>query len=205
MKTVSSLLIAPLKSALLLSAVMGSSAYALNIAGLDLPNEVRIASQPALKLNGAGVRTKFIYDIYVAALYLEHTTQDIEQILNAGGAKRIALHFVYDEVSVDKLLEGWNDGFRLNNAPARLDDLQQRLEASRHLFQTVHAGDVIYIDYLPDQGTRVTVNGQVKGLIPGADFYRAALKVWLGNYPAQETLKQAMLGIEERKEDDDYR
>jgi len=42
------------------------------------------------------------------------------------------------------------------------------------------------------------MNGEVKGVIAGADFYTALLDVWLGDEPADEDLKEAMLG-----EDDD--
>ena len=167
---------------------------AMTLAGLELPQRIHVTPQQPLQLNGAGVRTKFIYDIYVAALYLEQTSNDSRQILNNDGAKRIALHFIYDEVSAEKLLEGWKDGFRLNNTRQQLQQLQQRFEQSQHLFRTVHAGDTIYIDYLPGQGTRVSINDQVTGMIPGADFYQAALKVWLGEHPAQQAMKQGMLG-----------
>ena len=56
-------------------------------------------------------------------------------------------------------------------------------------------GDVINFDYTPDGGTRITVNGQPKGNpIPGADFFSAVLRIWLGDKPADETLKKGMLG-----------
>jgi hypothetical protein len=53
----------------------------------------------------------------------------------------------------------------------------------------------VLIDWLPENGTRLTVNGQVKGKdIAGEDFYKALLKIWLGNKPVQDDLKQALLG-----------
>jgi hypothetical protein len=53
---------------------------------------------------------------------------------------------------------------------------------------------VILLDYLPGAGTRVTIKGQVKGVIPGQDFNDALLEVWLGARPASGGLKRAMLG-----------
>ena len=56
-------------------------------------------------------------------------------------------------------------------------------------------GTSVVIDWLPESGTRLTINGQVKGKdIAGEDFYRALLKIWLGNKPVQDDLKQALLG-----------
>ena len=57
------------------------------------------------------------------------------------------------------------------------------------------SGTTVVIDWLPESGTRLTVNGQVKGKdIAGEDFYKALLKIWLGNKPVQDDLKQALLG-----------
>ena len=53
---------------------------------------------------------------------------------------------------------------------------------------------VIYLDYIPGRGTRVTINGESKGLIAGRDFNNALLDIWLGEEPADKGLKKAMLG-----------
>ena len=56
-------------------------------------------------------------------------------------------------------------------------------------------GSVIALDYVPDVGTRVTLNGQPKGEpIDGEDFYRGLLKIWLGDDPVDKSLKKALLG-----------
>lgn len=39
----------------------------------------------------------------------------------------------------------------------------------------LRAAEVVWIDYLPGKGTRVTVNGTLRGIVPGADFNRALL------------------------------
>jgi len=40
-----------------------------------------------------------------------------------------------------------------------------------------------------------SLNGrQIGAPIPGADFYRALLRVWLGDKPVQDDLKHALLG-----------
>jgi hypothetical protein len=179
----------------LVLAIMPAAVNATHLSGIDIPEHIEIAPHLKLRLNGAGIRTKFIYDIYVAALYLEQTTSDRNEILQATGAKRIALHFVYGEVRAEKLVEGWNDGFRLNNNHVQLGRLQQRLDRSIAYFETMHSGDTIYLDYLPDIGTRLSVNGNIKGIIEGDDFFQAALKVWIGEYPAQEQLKNNLLGL----------
>ena len=52
----------------------------------------------------------------------------------------------------------------------------------------------ITLDWTP-AGTAVTVEGKPAGAtIPGEDFYRALLKIWLGDKPVQADLKGALLG-----------
>jgi hypothetical protein len=47
---------------------------------------------------------------------------------------------------------------------------------------------------MPDEGTQVWINDMLKGSVPGEDFSRALLKIWLGSKPADAGLKDAMLG-----------
>ena len=85
---------------------------AKEIAGVTLPDEVALegADKP-LVLNGAGIREKFFVDVYVGALYLAEKTTDAETAIDAPGAKRVLMHFVYKEMSKEKLVDGWREGF----------------------------------------------------------------------------------------------
>ena len=177
--------------------VITSSAYARDIKGVSLPESVQLdATTPALVLNGAGVRSKFVFSIYVGALYLSDKATSADAVLQQPGARRVSMHILYDEISKEKLVDGWNDGFRNNSTEQEFNAVRERLASFNEFFQTVVKGDVIVMDYLPGVGTRVHINDQLKGTIPGADFQRALLKVWLGNEPADDSLKQAMLGGE---------
>jgi len=41
----------------------------------------------------------------------------------------------------------------------------------------------------------VTIKGNEVALIKGKDFYQALLKIWLGEEPADDGLKDALLGL----------
>jgi hypothetical protein len=168
-------------------------ASALEIAWVDVPKSVTIENK-ALVLNGAGIRKKFFFKIYVGALYLpvKHTT--VNSILNDVGGKRIVMSFLYKEVTAEDLVNGWNDGFTGNNSAKELKALQERINQFNSLFTTVHTGDEIRLDYLPGKGTQVSLNGTLKGSVPGEDFSKALLKIWLGSKPADKGLKKAWLG-----------
>ena len=53
----------------------------------------------------------------------------------------------------------------------------------------------IDLDWLPGAGTQVTIGGQPSGKpIAGEDFYRALLRIWLGDDPVQGDLRKSLLG-----------
>jgi hypothetical protein len=103
------------------------------------------------------------------------------------------MYFLYDEVSRDKLVGGWTAGFE-NNSKKNLSELQARLNQFNNFFQDMKKGDDVTFDFLDTGATTVTINGKVAGSIDGADFQKALLLVWLGDDPADDDLKEAMLG-----------
>lgn len=172
-----------------------SQVVAGQLGDVTLPDKVTLTgTDTTLTLNGMGYRTKFVFNIYVGALYTESRVSSRDEAQNLSGPKRVVMHMVYDEVSKDKMADAWNEGFEDNNSDEQLETLKSRLATFISLFPDLKAGDVIYLDYLPDAGTVVTMNNQLKGTIEGADFYRALLDVWLGDEPADDDLKEAMLG-----------
>lgn len=183
---------------LLLLLLFGSvtiSAQARNVAGIPIEEQVNITDKISLRLNGAGIRTKFIFNIYVGALYVTQPVLSTPQQVYADPlAQRMLMHFLYDEVSKDKLNNGWQEGFENNLDDNSFAQLKTRLHDFKGFFQAVKKGDEIFIDYLPDHGTRVSINSEIKGFIPGNDFHQALMKVWLGDKPADWELKEALLG-----------
>ena len=136
---------------------------------------------------------KFFFKIYVAGLYLPQRQTTPEAILTLPGPKRVRMQFLYKEVEREKLVAGWQEGIEKNLAPNEFQKLASRLTKFNQLFRTMRQGEVIELDYLPEEGTRVRINGELQGRIEGADFYTALLRVWLGEKPADSDLKSALL------------
>jgi len=168
-------------------------ASAMKIAGVDVPQSVTVGDK-ALVLNGAGIRKKIIIKVYVGSLYLEAKQKEVGKVLADPGAKSIVMNFLYKEVSRKRTIEGWNKGFDSNHLTKELIPLKKRINQFNSLFTTVYEGDEIRLDYLPGTGTQVIINGALRGTVPGEDFHRAVLKIWLGTKPADKKLKKAMLG-----------
>lgn len=170
------------------------SACGREIAGVAVPESVTVKNK-VLVLNGAGVRKKFFFNVYVGALYLTVKRSAAGEIVDDPGAKRVVMHFLYREVSADSLVNRWNEGFAENNSSQELLALQDRISQFNGYFTTVRKGDEIRLDYLPGEGTEIWINDTVKGVIPGEDFSRALLRIWLGPNPPDKDLKAAMLGM----------
>src|SRR5450756_2433082 len=172
------------------------NASALELTGVKLADSVHLGSRDLL-LNGAGVRTKFFFKIYVAALYLGEKTHVAEVALNQSGEKRIVLHALR-ELSDEQMLHAFNEVMAANHTPAEMQALEPQLKeltAIFHVVGKVKDGDVVDLDYLPASGTQINVNGVLRGNIAGEAFNRALFKIWLGDKPAQPDLKQKMLGL----------
>jgi hypothetical protein len=168
---------------------------AAEIEGVKLADRVQVGGSE-LTLNGAGVRTRVFFKVYVGALYLPKKAAAPDAVLGEAGAKRIAMHMLRD-LEAEQLLSAFNDGLKKNHAPGELAKLEPQVKQLDSIFAAVKAvkkGDVVLLDYLPGAGTRVTVRGEDRGTIAGEAFNRALLRIWLGESPADASLKKAMLG-----------
>jgi len=186
-----------IKSSILFLVLILSSitVTAIEIEGVKIPDTLTLPNtDTTLILNGAGVREKFFMDIYIGALYLESRTSDVKAILQDTGAASVMMHFLYSEVSKDKITDGWSDGLKDNLSQTKMKTLEANLTAFNKLFRTVRKGDIIRIDYLPDNGTQVRINGEWRGTVEGNDFFRALLSIWIGESPVTGSLKKSMLG-----------
>ncbi|MCM8613277.1 chalcone isomerase family protein [Accumulibacter sp.] len=184
---------------LLLAAVAALAfnlASAVEVAGVKFEDKSHVGAAD-LVVNGAGLRKKAVFKVYAMALYLPEKRGDADAVLAAKGGKRVAITLLRD-LSAQQFVEALQEGMANNHSEAEMAGLKDRLKQfSDSLLAAGEAktGTVVLIDWLPESGTRLTVNGQVKGKdIAGEDFYRALLKIWLGSKPVQDDLKQALLG-----------
>jgi chalcone isomerase-like protein len=180
----------------LLLALLAAPALGAEIAGVQVADRIKLDASE-LVLNGAGLRTRAFFKVYVAGLYLQERRTSAEAVLALPGAKRVSMRLLRD-LSAKQLTDALEEGFRDNTPPAELDPLRGRLAeltAVMNALGSAKEGDAIALDWLPGTGTRVMVNGEPRGTaIAGEDFYRALLRIWLGDNPVQGSLKKALLG-----------
>jgi hypothetical protein len=171
-------------------------AQPVTVEGVKFEPTVQVAGQ-TLRLNGAGVRTRAFFKVYAAALYVPERSADASTLLAQSGPRRVAIALLR-EIDADTFTNSLADGLKANHSAAQMAELKAPLERLQSMFRSIGAakkGDVVHLDYAPEAGTRVIVNGQPQGEpIPGAAFFAALLRVWLGDKPADAALKKAMLG-----------
>jgi hypothetical protein len=190
--------VAPVLSIFGICCLMGFSslASAVDIAGMKMDDTARVNNQD-LKLNGAGIRYKVIFKVYVAGLYLAEKKNKLEDILAVPGAKRISLIFLRD-VESDSFGQAFMDGIRKNTELAERSKFVSQELTMGQLFASVpelKKGDILTVDWIPGSGTAVSVNGKkLQDGIPDPLFYNALIRIWLGKMPADAKLKLAMMG-----------
>jgi long-chain acyl-CoA synthetase len=174
---------------------LAAPALAAEMAGVSLADEIWVGGQ-ALVLNGAGVGSKLFFKIYVGSLYVPQKVGDIDGVLEKG-PRRIQMNFLRD-LTVNQLVGALVGGLNANNSPSEMAEVRAPTDELLRIMKRfgdvdVKERDVLTLDFV-DGVTRVMLNGQVGGVIPGEAFNRALTRIWLGDKPAHRALKKAMLG-----------
>jgi hypothetical protein len=184
-------------AALCLSALLAfSSAHAELIEGVDLAPRVELGGKK-LVLNGAGVRKIILVKVYVAALYLPQKTGDSEAILRAGESSRLEMHLLRN-LTAEELANSITKALRQTLTDAERVPLEPQvtsLDATLRALPPLKKGMRFSIDYAPESGTTLTLDGESRGVNPHADFNSALLRVWLGSRARDPDLRDALLGL----------
>jgi hypothetical protein len=156
-----------------------------------MADEVTVDGQ-ALKLNGMGLRTKFVINVYVAGLYVENVSKDAASILKADETRRVDMRMLRD-LDQKAIVEAIRAGFEKNSG-AQMGALKERLDKLCALIPaTIKDGQTLTLTYVPGKGTSVVGAGEAT-FLPGKDFADALFSVWLGKSPVDDGLKKGMLG-----------
>jgi len=178
---------------ILLLLLLAAPAFGAEVAGVKIEDRSRVGNAE-LTLTGAGLRKRFFVQVYAMGLYVADRKADP---VTQPGAKRVAMHMLRD-VGADTFTAALVDGMRPNHDEATMKALEPRiarLGAIMAEMKEAKKGMVILLDWVPGSGTQVTIEGKPAGKpIEGEDFYRALLRIWLGEKPVQDDLKKALLG-----------
>src|SRR5436309_15742634 len=129
----------------LLTLAIVSPAFAREVAGVTLPDTTTVEGK-TLKLNGAGLRKKVVFKVYVAGLYLETPSKDAAAVISSDQIKRMQL-WGLRSLSSRQVNEAIEEGCEKNSKPSR-GLLQVRLEKFEAMIPNVVNGDQIVLTYV---------------------------------------------------------
>jgi Chalcone isomerase-like len=172
-------------------------AASFEISGVRLEDKLTLGGS-GLVLNGAGIRYKAFFKVYVAALYLDKRVDTPEQVFAAKGHKRMAFTMLRD-IDANELGRAFFRGFEDNTPRADTLKMASHIYRLGQIFaeqKKLLAGDTFTIDWVPSTGMVITVKGKVQGEpFKDIEFYNALMRIWLGTQPAGWKLKEALLGL----------
>ncbi len=170
-----------------------ATAQSTTVRGIELADTVS-AGDTTLTLAGAGVRSRFFFKLYVGALYLAEPADSASTIVAADEPMMITIDILSDKVTRERLIDTLDEGF----AKSTGGDTAPVQAGIDTLFDLMHGkvvpGDRLGLSYDPADGTHVSKNGEELAVIEGLPFKQALFGIWLGDEPAQGSLKSDMLG-----------
>ena len=170
------------------------SAQAHKVDDIELKETIKLSGSNLL-LNGAGIRSKFFINLYVAALYLSHKTDNAQAIVEADEPMIIQIHVTSNLISSETLTRGTKEGFTKSTGN-KTEAIQTQIDDFLDAFKDpIKVGDIFEIVYLPGKGVTVIKNRHiVKKLATDLRFKSALFGIWLSDNPAQTSLKNKLLG-----------
>jgi long-chain acyl-CoA synthetase len=181
------------KVAVLAFALFTLPAFGAEVGGVKLDDKISVGGQE-LVLNGAGIRTKAIFKVYVGSLYVPAKATTAAAVY-AKAPRRVQLNMLRD-VGSDQMLDALVDGIKDANPPADVEAVKAQSDQLATILKAagqLKEGNVLAFEFA-DGATKVLLNGTAKGTIPGEAFNKALMNAWIGDKPVQADLKKAMLG-----------
>lgn len=155
--------------------------FITSFANLSLAN-VGVASSELVKV-GEGVARWGVFKLYNAAFFTQ-ADNNLSQALSDLTPARLELCYTRS-LTVENFVDGANHALP-NNLP---DALQQAVNQMHAAYLPVIAGDCYQLDYQPDFGTQLILNGKSLVQIKTPNFKALYFGIWLGEQPLSKRLK----------------
>jgi len=176
---------------------VGARAQSAELAGVHYPPAQKLGGQTAV-LNGSGISYRAVAKFFTVGLYTPRKSDKASVILGESGPRQ--LRFVMLQgARIDELAKLITTGIESNSSREEFFALIPAIRKMGDQFAPLPRlakGHVITIDWVPQQGTVFALNGTPMGpAIEDARFFNAVLRVWLGEHPYSEVLKDALLSF----------
>lgn len=177
-----------------LASCLATSVRTGELAGIILPEET-LVDEKILVLNGMGVReaTWLRIKAYFAGLQVTTQSSEADAILRSELPKKIVFVFTRS-VGRKRIVEEWDESLEASSGEDAAALHDRVATPYTWMPDSVRKGDRMVLTYLPGKGVVVEMKGAAKGTIPGAEFARALLAIWLGAKPPDRSLESGLPG-----------
>ncbi len=176
--------------------IAAATVPAMEKGGATIPDTMKLEENSGdLVLNGAGIRKKLGFKVYVGGLYLKEKTNDSQKIINADEPMAITMNWLRTG-PIDKVTETFTDGFKYA-AGNPSEALKADIDMFLNTIVEAQKSDVWKFSYVPGRGTVVYLNDKPSISISGLEFKKALFGVWLlesDAFSGDEGLRNGMLG-----------
>jgi hypothetical protein len=162
--------------------------------GVTLPSKFK-GTKGELTLNGAGIRKKAMFKVYVLGLYIDQKSKDAKAIIKNNEEVIVRLQITSSVVNSENMSEAIREGFD-KSLNGNSSALKSKIDAFINAFsnESIKVGDVFVLDYVPGVGVKTSKNSKHVTTVEGEDFKKALLGIWLGENPIDANLKKTLLG-----------
>lgn len=161
----------------------------------DQVNTNTLASGAEVVLNGVGEARELTGSLYLGALYLEHRSNNPEVVATSIWSKRIAMRISAEKLYGRRLGQLWRERIAINSDRKLVTDLGKEIMQFVDAFKDTYIkGDEIDIDFTPDKGTTISVNGTQIAKIKKPELYEVLLRAWVGDKPPTAQFKVGVMG-----------
>jgi hypothetical protein len=169
------------------------------IAGVKVEDSKTVAGTKLL-LNGAGIRYRGPFKVYVAELYTSKKVGSLEELMAAPGPKRLTLTMLREIEAgpFGKLLTRGVEDNVPRNEVSRLVPGLLRMSEIFSINKVLLPGETVIMDWIPGTGLVVNAKGKQQGEpFKEQEFFKAIMSIWFGPVPADFKLKDALLAIQQ--------
>jgi len=152
------------------------------------PAQLKVG-EATLTRQGVGRMRRWMITGVDIALYLPADTPQAEML---GDIPRALSFYYYVSIRGDQFDRAARETLAQNVPGDELARHAGEIARMGSWFATVERGDRYLLSYQPGRGTVLALNGEEKGLIPGADFARIYFQIWLGEDPIDARLYRAL-------------
>lgn len=146
------------------------------------------------RLNGLAVNSEFGKERFIAALYTDNRSTNVEDLFDNNVHRRMQVKVTADSISARAINSMWIEGMAINNPSAALEAEADNLAALNNMVRRrLREGDVLTFDAEPGNGMTVSLNGVELGHLRSNEFFNMLLRTWIGNIPLSTEFKSGLM------------